>query len=331
MPLINPKIDLSRYCQDPKYDQKLWESVYISFHRYLVDISDSDLVNRYKTILRNQLTFVRPERDNYPHLNVWLSPWFWLRKQIETEAEFTLRGKSIPEINLPIRPELLQPLLIPKKSNELVVRFGNSSWLKDMYTHGKVQIKHAVAYLGDDMNLAQKDDELRSHTYSPGSAVTITNAQGKTFSPVGPVTYTKTLNADCYILCACNNADPLLLHDFGYNACLVVHDVDEFASRLDAAWSKKYGDCFFSHNNIEYFDEYDINPILFKGDTPLQNQHRHPISSKRFAFAYQQEYRFWWCSSNQSNSNHQLIGDKAELSLGSLEDISDFYSFDDFN
>jgi hypothetical protein len=329
MPLLNPVIDLSRYEQNPQYDLSLAKEAYIPFNRYLEHVSDADLVSRYESILRNQLTFVRPERDGYPHCNVWLSPWFWLRKQIETEAEFTQRGQGIPEITLSIKPELLRTCpSIKREQHGLVARFGHSSWLKDMYTHGRVQIKHAVAYLGDNMNLAQKDDELNSHSYSPGSSVIIANAQGKSLSPIGQVAYTTTLNTDCYILCACNDFDPLLFHDFPCDSCLVIHDVDEFAARLNTAWVSKYGQWFFSHNNVEYFDEYDVNPLIQAGDIPLNSQNRSPISSKGFAFAYQQEYRFWWSRSNQL-PNGQQIENAAELSLGSLEDISDFIHIDE--
>lgn len=332
MPLINPRIDYSSHLLNGNYDKDLWEICYTNFSRYLVDISDSDLDERYESILRNQVTLITPERDNYPYHNVWLSSWFWFRKQIETETEYELRSRPIPEVDLRIAPSLLRVLspIKPRHLNagDFVVRFGELSWLKDMLNFGIVKIKHASAYLGDDMNPAQKDDELRTHTHSPGHDVRIICEKNPFLPPpIGKVTYTTSLEADCYILCTSNEFDPVLWHDFfDYNGCLLIKNVDEFARRLESAWKRKHGEWFFSHNNIEYFDEYNNNPIVFKNDIPLTNQRIRPVSSKSFAFAYQKEYRFWWVNVQQGDHKERSLGEYTELQLGSLNDIAEIYS-----
>ena len=333
MPLINPKIDHSKHLLHKNYDPDLWSDSYTYFCRYLIDIDDFDLDKRYRSILRNQVTLITPERDRYPYHNVWLSSWFWLRKQIETETEYKIRNISVPEVNLEINPMLLKaaPPIRPRHLNatNFVVRFGELSWLKDMLTYGMVRVKHASEYLGDDMNPAQKDDELRSYSYSPGGSVKITDTENRDLpSPIGKVTYTKKLDRDCYILCTSNEFDPILFHDFPdyYDGCLLINNVDEFAKRLESAWKRKYGEWLFTHDNIEYFDEYNTNPIIGKNDISLANQQIHPISSKSFAFAYQKEYRFWWANMNRNSFVERCLGKYTELELGNLEDIAKIYS-----
>jgi hypothetical protein len=331
MPLLDPQIDFSTHLLNEGYDSELWENAYNSFERYLVDISESDLDKRYKAILRNQATLITPHRDKYPHHNVWLSSWFWFRKQVETETEYKLRSKAIPNIELGIDPKLFR-ILSPIKprhlnSADFVVRFGELDWLKDMLSFGKVRVKHASAYLGEDMNPAQKDDELRSYYYSPGNAVRIAVERNPVFSPTGKVIYTKHLLADCYILCTCNEFDPILFHDFpDYDGCLLIKNVDEFALRLESAWKRKHGDWHFCRNNIEYFDEYNTNPMAFKNDIPLSNQRIAPVSSKSFTLAYQKEYRFWWTSKYQGPFVDKSLGEYTELTLGSLTDIAEIHS-----
>jgi hypothetical protein len=331
MPLLSPRVDFSLHLLNENYDADLWENAYIHFERYLIDISDSDLDKRYKAILRNQTTLITPERDKYPYHNVWLSSWFWFRKQIETETEYKLRNKAIPDVDLGIDPMLFR-VVPPIKSRHLnsadySVKFGELSWLKDRLAFGKVRVKHASVYLGDGMNLAQKDDELRSYCYSPGHAVRITDERNRVFSPIGKVTYTKYLEADCYILCTSNEFDPILFHDFsGYDGCLLIRNVDEFARRLESAWKRMHGEWFFTHNNIEYFDEYNRNPMVLKNDTPLTNQQVGPVSSKSFTFAYQKEYRFWWANTHKESCIGKALGEYTELTLGDLSDIAEIYS-----
>ena len=283
---------------------------------------------RYKAILRNQTTLVTPERDKHRYHNVWLSSWFWFRKQIETETEYKLRCQAIPEVDLGIDPILFKvvPPVTPRHLNsaDFSVRFGKLSWLKGMLAYGKVRVKHASVYLGDEMNPAQKDDELRSYSYSPGHAVKFTDERNRVFSPIGEVTYTKHLKADCYILCTSNEFDPILFHDLPeYDGCLLIRDVDEFARRLESAWKRKHGEWFFTHNNIQYYDEYNRNPMVLKNDIPLTNQRVGPVSSKSFAFAYQKEYRFWW---TKETCIEKSLGEYTELTLGRLDDIAEIYS-----
>jgi hypothetical protein len=329
MPLIRPQIDYGEHLLHEKYDESLWSDSYQYFNRYLIDLSDSQLEDRYTSILRNQISLVSPRGDLYPINNVWRSSWFWFRKQVENETEFRLREKEIPKVSLDIDLRLLRAQIMnqndSRKTDSIFVRYGELFWIEDMLQHGRVRIKHASVYLGAEMNQAQRDDELTSSIYSPGHNVIVKALdQDKKIPVIGSLTYQTRLNLDCFILCGSNEFDPLLWHDFpDYDACLIIQNLDEFARRLDLAWKTKHGECVFTHNNIEYYDQRDTSPILFKNDLPLGKQIRNPIASKSFTFAYQREYRFWWAS--QIGSPRMEMPNKCyftDLTVGCLEDIA---------
>lgn len=332
MPLTNPVIDLSDHYSSENYDPQLWIQLYTYFNRYLKDIPESTLTERYRVILRNQVTLITPERDIYPYHNLWLSSWFWLRIQIEIETEFKLRNIPVPSIDLEIDRRLLKiPSPIrPKYLNsvDFVVRFGEMSWLPKMLCEGIVQMKHASAYLDANMNPAQKDDEEVKYTYSPGHSVKITNPNNHVLTPlIGMVTYKNFLDADCYILCTSNEFDTVLFHDLprSYDGCLLIKDVDAFAERMESAWKRTNGSQWeYYHNNVEYWDGYNSNPIFLKNDRQLIRQHVNPISSKDVCFAYQKEYRFWWVKWRPRVK--RSLGERTELKLGSLEDIAAIYT-----
>lgn len=212
-----------------------------------------------------------------------------------------------------------------RKMGSIFARYGKLSWIEDMLRYGNIHIKHASAYLDAEMNQAQRDDELTSRIYSPGDNVIVKALdEDKEIPVIGSLTYQTTLNLNCFILCGSNEFDPLLWHDFpDYDACLIIENIDEFARRLDLAWKAKHGEWMFAHNNIEYYDQRDTNPILFKNDLPLNKQIRKPITSKSFTFAYQREYRFWWASQIGSPRMEMPSEcDFTDLTVGCLEDIA---------
>ena len=329
MPLIRPQIDYGEHLLHEKYDEDLWADSYKYFNRYLINLSYSQLEDRYTSILRNQISLVNPRGDSYPINNIWHSSWFWFRKQVENETEFRLREKEIPNVSLDIDLRLLRAQIMSqhdsRKAGSFFARHGELFWIEDMLKHGRIRIKHASAYLGAEMNQAQRDDELTSRIYSPGdNAIVKVLDEEKEIPVIGSLTYQTTQNLDCFILCGSNEFDPLLWHDFpDYDACLIIDNIDEFARRLDLAWKMKHGEYMFTHNNIVYYDERDTNPILFKNDSPLDKQIRKPITSKSFTFAYQREYRFWWAS--QIGSPLMEMHNKCyftDLTVGCLENIA---------
>lgn len=93
------------------YEPDFWEFQY-EIYRYLQNIDNDKLAERYRGIHRNFYVLVRPERDVIP-VNSFLSSWYWYRKEHQTRYEFYLRNLPLPvplpsprgDFAAPIRPK----------------------------------------------------------------------------------------------------------------------------------------------------------------------------------------------------------------------------------
>ena len=104
--------------------------------------------------------------------------------------------------------------------------------------------------------------------------------------------------------------DHTLFEPFEANACLIIHDVDEFAARLENSAPPALASWHYYHNPIQYLDLREQDP----------NHVNSPPISKDFLYAYQKEYRFLWAPGEEADLDEYL-----ELELGSLEDIAMLY------
>lgn len=184
-----------------------------------------------------------------------------------------------------------------------------------MLYEGKIRLAAAGYYRDIELGEVRSDDELNKHSYTPGEYIKIINPDGSESPIIGDLKRTKSA-PNYYALCMSCDWDIDLLEDFGANCCVVIHDPDEFASRLERATERVIGDWYYHHNPVEYFDPYDVR----------RNQYFDTAMCKDFRFAYQREYRYI-CTS--------LGGAEAEgfkyLELGSIEDIATIHKFNSRN
>ncbi|WP_304525458.1 hypothetical protein [Halomonas sp. I5-271120] len=324
MPLIVEALSLPDNLPHPKaiesfgdnfhgYNPEFWEFFYRT-RRYLSRITETELRERYVALHRNLRTLTATDRDKIP-IQSFLSSWYWHKKEHQTRLEFALR-----DLELPIAPKTAPfqevdktPIRRPRSPNcaDVLYRYGDVSYLEPMLYEGKIRLAAAGYYRDIELGEVRSDDELNKHSYSPGEYIKIINPDSSESPIIGDLKRTKS-TLDYYALCMSCDWDVDLLEDFGANCCVVIHDTDEFASRLERAAKQVIGGWYYHHNPVEYFDPYDVG----------RNQYFDAAMCKNFRFAYQREYRYIWTS---------LEGIEAEgfthLELGSIEDIATIYKF----
>jgi hypothetical protein len=289
------------------YDPEFWELEYVSF-RYLENLDEVALRARYDSILRNMQSIVSPDRHVIP-IRTFLSSWYWYRKEHQTRAEFVMRGLSLhiplPEIKAhdlslaPARPG-------GPNRGDVLFRYGERKWLKEMVECGHLRIKAAREYALMESDPARQDDELTRRSFSPGKHITITFPDGKTSKPIGDLKRSVS-GIDYFVYCVANEWDPDLFADFKAEACVVIRNPDEFAKRLKQA-AASLSDWYFHYNAVQYFDPYERTA----------HEYFDNAMSKDFRFAYQRETRFLWAGNGRSA--HGFI----DLELEPLHDIATY-------
>lgn len=308
--LPNPRAMETHKETEAAYDARLWELEYVT-RRYLRQVNEQTLRARYDDIVRNMQAIISEERHVIP---IWsfLSSWYWYRKEHQTRLEFALRKLSLHRALPVIAKRDLSAAPARSRhpnSGEVLFRYDKREWLHELVQFGRLRVKAAREYALMEDDPARRDDEQVKHSYSPGEYVTVTFPDGRTSRPIGDLHYRAT-GIDYYAYCVANEWDPDLFSDFKSDACVVIHNVEEFARRLSSAASPRLRNWYFHYNPIEYFDTYERQP----------HERIDNAMSKDFRFAYQRETRFLWAGIGQSAAGF------IDLDLGPLKDIASLTS-----
>jgi hypothetical protein len=304
----HPKALASFNEREVNYDPELWEFEYTVF-RYLGRLSDDALRQRYDSVIHNMQAIISDDRHVIP-IKIFLSSWYWYRKEHLTRLEFALRElplhRAVPTIQ---RRELDAAPARPRAPNscDVLFRYGERYWLKRMIEFGDIRIRAARQFAEMEKDPARHDDELNKHRFSPGEYVSITLPNGQTTRPIGDMK-TSVTGTDYFAYCVSNDWDPQLFANFKVDACVIIHDVDEFARRLNRAAASKLEGWYFHYNPIQYYDPYER----------LHNERIDHTMSKEFRFAYQRETRFLWAGLGRT-----AVG-FIDLTIGSLADIATY-------
>jgi hypothetical protein len=104
--------------------------------------------------------------------------------------------------------------------------------------------------------------------------------------------------------------EPQIFEEFGYDSCVIIKDLDQFAARLEASTKYLLPNWYFHHNPVEYFDPHET----------YKNQYLDTVMCKDFRFAYQMEYRVIWHPQDDASAKDYIV-----VRIGSLEDICELY------
>ncbi len=301
-----------RSCNQTKnnYDPEIWEFQYEAY-RYLKNVSDHELDERYRELHRNFCILVRPERNIIP-IDSFLSSWYWYRKEHQTRYECFLRKHPLP-LKIPVPRGNFPAPIRPKGPNscDILFRYGKLKFMKPFFEKGEVRISPASVYKDGPLSDPRTDDELNSYRHLPGQYSQVTTKKGKVIPIIGDIHETYSSPADYYALCMSCDFDPNMFEKFQYDSCLIIKEPKQFAARLEAATKDILKGWYCYHNPIEYFDPYE----------PHNNQYLDPAMCKDFSFAYQMEYRIIWFN----NNNQGTAEDHVFLSIGPLKDICSLY------
>lgn len=183
-------------------------------------------------------------------------------------------------------------------------RYSERKWLERSLEIGEFRLRPATDYKQQETDLARHDDELVRISTSPASAVTITiERTGQTIKPIGDVVYRSDVGTNYLTICFSKRWDEHLFDDFpGTDACLVIHDVEDFCERLHSAAELALPQWAGIDAAVVYGGKSNLGAVFSK---PLQ-------------FIVQHEWRFAW-------HPHTPVEELAPvmLTIGSIADIAE--------
>jgi hypothetical protein len=183
---------------------------------------------------------------------------------------YLVLAERIPENNLTI--DCRRPLKL--------YRYGSARWLERSLKFGEFRLRPAADYNDLITDRARTDDELVRLQSTDGGHVKITHVKtGRGITPIGAVTYRSEVHTNYLVSCFSSNPDHHLFDEFpDTDACLVVHEVEEFCERIHAA------------AEVQLSEWVGIDgAVAYGGRSPLG-----AVFSKPLRFIQQQEWRFAW-------------------------------------
>ena len=264
LPTGYPTLEAMKSCNQNEhfYHPDMWELEYVTY-RYLSGMTESDLKDRYRSIIHNMRSYAGPERDPIP-IDSYLSSWYWFRKEHQTRLEFALRKIEPPKLNHePKNTGKPGPihLEIPD-GTEIIFRYGKWEYMRQMIEEGRVRFAPEKAYDCEENNAARRDDELQKHSYMPGQYTTITLQSGEQVKPIGDIKRTVTGSKYHLVCCSCV-WDSELFKVFQADTCVAVTVPEEFAKRLEATGNSVFPGWYYHHNPVQYFDPYELREDEF--------------------------------------------------------------------
>jgi hypothetical protein len=187
---------------------------------------------------------------------------------------YSILAERIPEDNLTI--DCRRP---PK-----LYRYSSVQWLERSIKLGEFRLRPAADYNDLITDPARNDDELIRVQTTDGKFVKATLVStGQDISPIGAMTYRSDINTNYLVSCFSSIWDQRLFEEFpATDACLVIHEVEEFCERIHAAAEIQLPGWVGIDGAATYDSESPLGAVF----------------SKPLRFLQQQEWRFAWMPPN---------------------------------
>lgn len=248
--------------------------------------------------------------------------YFDISKNIDNLALVYPRESNAIVLHVFVPDGKTKNALVNCTPEKILFRYSKLKYIEDMYETGHMRIASAIEYLKYESDEARQDNELIHSKLVSGSSVSITDKDGKSIIPIGNVTFSSVMfSLDSYLLCLSYDYDERFYKWFkDADACLVIENVDEFAQRVYAAFSKAMPSHTGFNGRVTYGNHQSELGVLF---------------SKPKEFLYQREYRFSWIPETSEriispeiitrmdiDKLRPIIPTAIDIYAGSLKDIS---------
>jgi len=183
-------------------------------------------------------------------------------------------------------------------------RYSEKKFLDRSLILGEFRLRPASDYTAIEKDIARQDNELVRTHKSPASSVTIENIRtGERAQPIGDVVYRSETRTNYLTICFSKQWDEKLFEVFpDTDACLIIHNVDEFCERVHFAVEKA----------LPQWAGMDA-PIVYFGSSKLG-----AVFSKPRRFFYQHEWRFAWLPITTRKHIEPIT-----ISIGNIENIAE--------
>ena len=204
-----------------------------------------------------------------------------------------------------------------------VVKYGERRFMERFLMKGEILIRPSPSFDDETLTRAQRDDENSVSVFGAlrpdGTAIPASDLPGWWGDRYSMIDFSTSMDRDYMLYCMARTLSPTLFSHFGegYDACVLVHDMGKFVSRVDERTRRHFppGEFEHAHGWTTYIDPLGaIQPT----PEPPRGPTKIPIPFlKHFRHAYQDEYRFVWMPKEPRR-------DLAEqrVCIGRLDDIA---------
>ncbi len=209
-----------------------------------------------------------------------------------------------------------------KPSPPILYRYSKRPFLDDSLERGCFRFSHARLFRDSTLASSQKDDEQRRY-FSPDPKrhqLAVSQPDGSNAPLNNVFNMNITLNLvgrsgrplDYFILCfALEPSDRFYDKEFEANACLIINNPEQLASRLETVCRDKYCGCDFYGRDCFYFDPSALPPSI---------QQKDLVFGKNAEYSWQNEFRLIFAIDPELSDK-----DFVEFEIGSIRDIAEFH------
>lgn len=204
-----------------------------------------------------------------------------------------------------------------------VLKYGETHFMERFLEEGEMLISPSPSFDDETLTRAQRDDENRRSVFGArkkdGTAIPASDLPSWWGDRNSIMEYSISTDRDYMLYCMARTLSPTLFSHFGekYNACVLIHDIHEFARRVDGGTRAQFprGEFTYAHAWVTYFDPLGAIPPA--PEPPQEIKIPIPFL-KHFRYAYQQEYRFVWVPKDPRRGFEETC-----VRIGSLHDIAE--------
>jgi hypothetical protein len=307
----------------PKTDET-WQLEYQAC-RYLEDLDDTAVVQRFRDILRNFMTIdgsgkLSPISSHAPNHGYFRIRLCHVISELRIRFGGNWLEKCLPDPQSPLFPDPRSSRLIAAATEikrlrtgkgTVLFKYGRLEHIRALRDEGLVRVAAASSFQDAIHNDAIRDTELSIDSWIYRPTPSDLEDLGAKYNPEnlndeGSAVITRS-GEDHHLFCVSAVLSAELFDDFDADACLVIANAAEFVNRLTIEVQRQLRARGFAFDCVRYVD-----PLTQRDDeTQICFQ-------KHFRYLYQREWRAVWLPSNREQPPETTL-----LKIGSLKDIGE--------